>query len=201
MNVVDSVGNQINNLLGCIGNSCLLHGCRVVPKNRSTILKNFAGTRFPVREIVLFTCVALVTGMIPAVTGTSNSFCKCLIQKTIVNVIIKKTSVWSDIHSLHPHFFFQMIQIFIHIGSLRMSLRITCTADTEISCLFDLADQFNRMVILIRKRKIRVCRNIPAKCKDAFRFRALSAHGLQYVPFLLWKRRRSDVRLPAPHKS
>lgn len=82
-------------------------------------------------------------------------------------MLLSKTSVWSDIHSLHP-LFFQMIQIFIHIGSLRMSLRITCTADTEISCLFDLADQFNRMVILIRKRKIRVCRNIPAKCKDVF---------------------------------
>ena len=61
-----------------------------------------------------------------------------------------------------------MIQIFIHIGSLRMSLRITCTADTEVSCLFDLTNQLNRMVILIRKRKIRVCRNIPAKCKDVF---------------------------------
>lgn len=49
-----------------------------------------------------------------------------------------------------------------------MSLRITCTADTEVSCLPDLTDQLNRMVILIRKRKIRVCRNIPAKCKDVF---------------------------------
>ena len=32
----------------------------------------------------------------------------------------------------------------------------------------DLTDELNRMVILIRKRKIRVCRNIPAKCKDVF---------------------------------
>ena len=45
------------------------------------MLKNLAGTRFPVREIVRFTCAALVTGMIPAVTGTSIPLASALYKK------------------------------------------------------------------------------------------------------------------------
>ena len=58
------------------------------------------------------------------------------------------------------HFFLQMIQILKNSVRFRVSLRIAGAADAEISLCFDVRDQLTRMTVLVRKREIRILRNV-----------------------------------------
>lgn len=69
MDMFYAIGQQIDDLIGGIGNACLFHGFRIVSEAVYDIL-NRSGTLQPDSFTAFFTCTPRVMGMMPGTMGT-----------------------------------------------------------------------------------------------------------------------------------
>ena len=123
-------------------------------------------------------CTSMATGLAMVVSDvgsirdycdeTNACFCSSpddFIEKIIQQIVVKKHLCGEELASC-IHFLFQMVEIFKNRCCFRVSFRVACTTDTEIPLCFNICDQFTCVLVLIRQRKICICRNIATECKD-----------------------------------
>ena len=157
------VRNQIDDLLSCIGDTCLLHRCRVITKTIYDRLE--ACRKVGAGHAADALNLTYVCHRHDACDNRNrDSFFSDTVQVIIKDIIIKEHLGRHKI-TARFHFFFQMPDIHRLVDRFHMSLRIAGCADAQIRAgLTDLADQLGCILIIFFY--LAVFRNIAAKCQD-----------------------------------
>ena len=143
MDILDSICQEINDLICRICNTCLLHCRRIVPEAVYDCLKSCRKNGSGKLTDPLHLAPVGYRHNSRKYRNRDSRFPDS-VKEIIVDGIVKEHLCRQEINST-VHFFFQITDVILFMCIFYVSFRIACSSDTEISMLFDLLYQFRCM--------------------------------------------------------
>ena len=167
MDVLDAVGVEVDDLVGRVGDTRLLHGRGVMPEliHQRGKAAGHEGSRQLERALHL---IRTRDGHDTGDHGHRNARLADLIEEIIVQIVIKKHLGGQEI-ATRIHLFLEVSDVLPLVGAFGMHLGVARAADAEIGIrLPQLADKLHRMAIIPTRAvsPLQIGRNIAAQSHD-----------------------------------